>query len=204
MTLTESWAAYQERIDALSLRERLLVLLTPLILIVALAFNQLSTQSQTLRRIDHQLSTGRQQIGEINAQIRLLSLQAQRPPPDDPELDALSRQLVAADAESAAINSPLHLIHQVLARHPGVRVQMLRVLPAVRLANSGQPPLYRHDLQLDLVGNYGAIIADLAALERAGPWYWQSFEDRITHYPDNQVRLDIFILDRHEGLNDAP
>ena len=203
MTWSASLAAYQERLNALSLRERLLVLFTPLALIIALAFNQLSVQSQNLRRIDHQLAVSQQQVREIDAQIRQLSLQAQRPHPDDPELDALSRELAADDAASAAVNSPLQLIRQVLARHPGVRVQMLRALPAVRLADSGQPPLYRHDLQLELVGNYSAILADLAALESAGPWYWQSFEDRITHYPDNQVHLDLFILDRHEGLNDA-
>ncbi len=204
MTLHESLRAYQARLDALSVRERTLVLLTPVVVILVLAFNQLSLQLKSVQALEHRLQGMRSQLAQTQQQVQELRRQASLPIAEDLEISTLHHRLDTYDEQNASTSSALRLMRLSLARHAGVQVRKMRILPSHPLADSGNPPLYQHEIQLQLVGSYAAIVDELADLELSGPWYWQSLDDHIQHYPDNEVGLSIFALDRHEGLSDAP
>jgi len=185
-----SWKKLDAWLMALSLRERLLLVLCAVLalsyLVYQLVLDPLYRRSASLRDTMQQQQ---QQIATIDSELSQLAAAARR----DPD-QAVRQQLQVLQADSAALREKLRasqkglvapermgpLLQQMVSGHGSLRLLSLKTL-AVQGTADGQfatveaavkeappasaPLLYRHGVQVVLQGSYLDMIAYLDALE---------------------------------------
>lgn len=214
----QQWQQWSERVEAYSLRERVLLLLCVLAVIVGLwqwlfelpqeqAREQLMQQRQALAndmkaqqaQLEALMSSG-QESGAIK---ELASLQAERDALDE-SLASLSQGLISADQLP-------EILQEVLVSTTKLKLRRVRTLPVEELpltatdtaseATAQQTGVYRHSVELEVTGNYAETLAFLRRLERL-PWrfYWDRLDYEVVDYPDGDIRLKVYTLSAEEGL----
>ena len=203
-----------DRIDALELRERLL-LLGASIAVLFLAVDSLAFQP-TLKAqqvAEERISGLEMKLGALRQQAMLLNYQTD----EDPlaalyrTRDELSTELAQLDArikdQLGALVEPAQaakLLEQVLARHRGLRIASLRASsePLDQLASGPAQggKLGRYQLELVLEGGYLDLMRYLQALESM-PWkfFWQTVDFQVSEYPHAVSRLQLYTLGGQDG-----
>jgi len=200
-----SLVALRERIDTLSLRERVLVLVA----LAALVFT--AWQTLFMDRLD---------LRRRAAQERLASLVGD---PDAAAADtasasvtealerehALRRRLDEINATIGGVSSAIvgpaqmtQVVQEILLRKDGLTLVSMRNLPPVDLAAapaeasprtpSSSPGPWVHPFEIVVEGDYPSIVAWLEKIE-ALPWrfYWRALELDATGWPRNRLRLEL-------------
>ena len=194
------------RIDALSLRERGILLAVILIVLYAIADRMLL--APTLQRIDQR----RVEITEI--QSRLTTLQARavlmQQNGQDPlaqrraRVSELETRLAAQDAQFEAQLGKLvrpeqaaPLLRDVLEASPGLRLLGLEsAAGAPLLADSAQRGrIVRYELEVRVEGGYLAALDYLQRLEQL-PWrlFWDGLELHVQEHPRSTTQLTVYTL----------
>lgn len=209
-------ARYQQlaaRVDALQLRERVLLLFACLVVLYFLAdrfgYQPVLEAQQQLRQ---NISDQEVQLEVLRSRTGLLGVAAE----DDPaatrahlrsELDELGGLIKARLGGMLAPEQAASILEQVLARQDGLTLQEVNAWPesltttesdtGTRVALAG---IGRYELELQLEGGYLATLDYLRALE-ALPWkfFWKGVTFEVTEYPKARVRLEIYTLDLLEG-----
>jgi MSHA biogenesis protein MshJ len=198
--------SWKEKFDACSLRERLLLLIAALVVMVG------GANVMLIGPIDAHRKALLQEVAALDSQIHLDTQGFEAALASDPTNTVAARvvdlqtKLKAVDsqllAESAGMITPEHMsdaIRDVLGAKHEVVLVSLRNLPAIQLAPEttgenvpeGARP-YVHRVELVLEGRYLAVLDYLRALESL-PWhfYWRHLELTSSRYPVNQVRVEI-------------
>jgi MSHA biogenesis protein MshJ len=206
------------RFNAMSLRERALISLALLALLI-LVWDQFLMNPLRMRR--QVLS---QEIEEVQKDLAMLTATIEGRANDNPlalamgQKKSLVESLAAVDAQlqstSAGLIAPqrmLAALRDVLNDQQGLRLISMRNLPVVSLltpagethteANKIEtPPIaksgpYVHSLELIVEGNYLDVLRYLQTVEGL-PWrfYWQVLELKTTEYPINRVRIRLNTL----------
>lgn len=192
------WKRHAERIDALSLRERLFIFLAVLCGLAALAdalwvsplWNRYKTTREQLAREGGEVAALRAQVqqrlgpedgrthsgaipGAVPGDGPGEAPDANRPPPLRTQVQQAGEQLAALRAEVATLSADA----EAMQRLPEVLERLLRRregLSLVRVATL--PPeaaipggLRRRSVELAMAGRYGDLVEHLAALEQALP-----------------------------------
>ena len=209
-------ARYQQlatRVDALLLRERVLLLIACLVvlffLVDSLGYQPVFKQQQQLQQ---SISEQEMRLGELRTRTSLLGGAGH----DDPaaarthlrmELDTLGAQLRARLGGMLAPEQAASILEQVLARQAGLTLHEVNAWTEPltttesgtgdRVAIAG---IDRYILELQLEGGYLATLEYLRALE-ALPWnfFWKDVAFEITEYPKARVTLDIYTLELQGG-----
>ena len=198
-----------ERIDALSSRERSIVLVAGVVVILLSWYVLFGEKSITQnRRMRAELNNVQTQIDDVEARIH-----QQASGQDDSDvnarLDELQARTTTVDGMiqdyAAELINPVEmarLLEQVLQRRSSLRLRRLHNIGAEDLLpedSPGQNRLYRHGLEMELEGPYLAVLAYLEDLE-ALPWrlYWQLLEIDADDYPINRIRIEVATLSLHE------
>lgn len=199
------------RIDALSVRERLLVLLTAVVLIVGLWHLLL------MQPLAERASSSRAELTALEARI----VNANR------TLEEQILQLAGKGDEQrsriASLRARIDEINAVLGNHAAELIdpaEMARVLEEVlkeqsrlslvRIRNTtpeflttgeedGGVTFYRHGLEIEVEGSYFACLEYLNAIESL-PWrlYWQILELDVVDFPKNRIRIEVSTLSLDE------
>lgn len=209
MDRLRSWAA---RFDAMSLRERVLILVT---LVVALAFPTFTYLIEPAQQQTATLTSARLKLQTESAEARIDYELAKALKVKDPnevlqqQIDAFKRQVEEQrqqqKARSAALVEPLEMIEllqQILQQHQGVRVLSLRKATPIRIDiaqaegdKDAALGLFRHDLELVLEGGFFEVQGFLQAVEQANrSLFWDSIDYQVGGYPSAQVRLLLYTL----------
>lgn len=223
--MTKQWQAWSERWDALSLRERGLLLLTavlvPLILIYVLLIEK---QWLAAQRIPAQIKSMQQ---ELQHQQRLLDVlnKKQVVSPDDAareELQSLREELKQQNEriQRAATNlvSPaqmLGMLRSVLAVESGAELLAARSLPVETMAlgddanessdeadaaEQVQALVFIHPFEVELQGSYQGIYDYLQRLEDLdGVFFWDLLDYNVEEHPSAKVKLKVHTLSSEEG-----
>lgn len=215
MKVRNPWRMFVGWFEALQLRERALIAVATLAIIL-MAFNSL-----VLQRLEARKRALSLQLADIVAQVQGAAGDVSGITGPDQEAArasararALSASLAQATAslqsQSAGLIPPermTQVIHDVLSRQRGVELISLRSLPPHALlespaaASAGNPagtvPMpdqgpYVHTVVLVLQGRYLDVLAYLQALESL-PWhfYWQGLQLDATHYPVSRVSVTL-------------
>jgi len=201
------------RIDALQLRERVLLLFACLavvfFLVDVLGFQPVFKQQQQARQ---DISDHESQLEMLRIRSGLLGGAAG----DDPatmrtrlqaQLDDLAALLKARLGGMLAPEQAASILEQVLAQEAGLTLQEVNAsaepLTAMDYStgeNVAVSGVGRYELELQLEGSYLATLGYLRALE-ALPWnfFWEGVEFEVTEYPKARVTLDIYTLGLLEG-----
>lgn len=210
MTVKAWFASWHERIDALTLRERVLLFAAIVTvtygLVVAAAIRPLEARAGAVKAdlvrvhaktaaLDARLDTllapdtrarERAQLRTLGSKIRVLKKRLAR----------LTGALIPAREMPA-------LLRGVLARTPGVTLVALtdKGTMAMRRNPKSKPFLYRHEMVLAVRGPYPALLRYLTALAHTKRHVlWGRVTLMAGRYPFSTLRLRVYTLSSHEAL----
>ena len=202
-----------QKIDALSVRERVLALLTMLALIAA-AWHTLLMQPLQQRAVQTraELSALEQRIVAANQNLeeQILQLagggdeQRTRIASLRQRIDEINATLGNHAAELIDPAEMAQVLEGVLKEQS--RLTLVRIrnttpesLSANEEADAEAVTFYRHGLEIEIEGSYAACVEYLNAIE-ALPWrlYWQVLELDVLEYPRNRIRLEVGTLSLDE------
>lgn len=203
-----------ERIDALELRERVLLLgatVVVLFLIIDSFGLQPTLKAQQVKQ--QQISDLEMKLSALRTEASLLSFKSG----DDPvqirenQRDALTAELSGLDeqivGQLGALVEPAQateLLKQVLSRHKGLRLTSLEAssapLETPDIENVNGSDLGRYQLNLALEGGYLDVLHYLQALESM-PWkfFWQNVDFQVSQHPQAVTRLQLYTLGARDG-----
>lgn len=210
-----------DRFDALSLRERSLVIAALLGAIALLwDFQLMGPLEQQRKRYHEQMTAVRSDITRLETAVEeiaktsearpgiALREQADRLRADIQALDERLRGLTAGLIEPRQMT---RVLEQVLARKSGLRLASLRTLaPEAVMPESDSDPgaagdaararIFKHGVELVLEGGYLDTLRFLEALEGL-EWrfYWDRIELAVVKHPHATVKLTLYTLSLQEG-----
>lgn len=201
MNALATWSKARERIDALSLRERLLVLAA----LAALLF----TAWQTLlmdplearrRQADSRLASLRDGGGdEADIAAHALTAALERERALRGRLEHLRGEIRKASGAVVPPSQMTAVLQEVLSRQRGLTLHSLRKLPPAPVipaeGDAAPQPPFMQPLELVVDGDFASISAYLRDLESL-PWglYWRALDIDASGWPRNRARIEIGTL----------
>ncbi|MGY3866730.1 type II secretion system protein M [Aeromonas bivalvium] len=200
------WQAYGDRVAALSQRERVLILLTGLILLFAVLYYGWLEGAQL------RLEQDRQALVTAQRDLEIMGLENQGKQARlnrDPNLGVrrqlaeLDGQLVRLDGELKAqtvdlipANEMAAVLESLLAGSSRLHmVALTSIAPTPLMAGEQSSNLFKHGIRLRLEGNYFDVYQYLKALEALPRhFYWRLFDYRVQTHPGAQVEMEIYTL----------
>ena len=209
------WRDLVDRIDALSLRERVLVLLAALALIAVLWDSLLMRPVERSRKhMEPDVAALRAEVERLHVAITELAVQRGGDPnavlrarvqQERTGISDLDRQLGGLTSALIAPEQMVQVLDQVLDRRKRLGLVALRSLPAEPLASlvPGEAlpsQIYRHGVEIELDGTYLDLLDYLRALDQL-QWrfYWQTLELDVTSHPRLRVKLTAYTLGQEEA-----
>ena len=210
--------ALRARIDATSVRERVMMFCaaagTIVFLLFSLMLNPLLLKQKQLRE---QIASERNDILRIDAEITTTVVGYANDPDQDNR-----RHLAALKAEAAALGDSLRamehgliapermapLLEQMLKSNGRLRLMGLKTLPVSVLnersadsepkaepAAKAVPVLYRHGVELSVRGNYLDLVNYMDALEAMpARLFWGTAQLEVEEYPNARLTLNLYTL----------
>lgn len=209
--------AYRERLDAMNLRERVLIfLMLAAVLIALMANSALDPLLAKQKQLSQQLVQTRTQTAALETQMNALAAAAK----DDP--DAANKQRLAqlqaqrdsafnvlANARQGLVSADRMslMLQELLGKNTRLKLVGIKTLPAVSLLEQAKTTpssktetaaalgLYRHGVEISVEGSYADLLAYLSALEHM-PWrvYWSDVSLSAQAYPTSRLTLTLFTL----------
>jgi len=199
---------YAERIDALSLRERVLIFIAAaLVLIAFVHLGFIAPLMEKDKRLSRDVARKQAELGVVQAQLQAMARSGEMRPDDAnrTKLEGLRHRLAQLDARidgaASRFTSPQRMrevLQQILVRNPRLHLIGLKSLPVERFANSGAGaprPIYRHALELTVSGAYLDLYAYLRQLESLPTrLYWGKADLAAGDYPKVVLKLTVYTL----------
>ena len=203
--------AVEKKVDALSLRERLLIGVTGLAFIAAIWFvmffeplsKEAARKSAELKAIEERVAVAHssieQQVIEIaggDAEHRARIAQIDR------QIATINDALGDYAAELIDPAEMTQVLEGVLKKQTALSLVRIRNLPSETLTASVEEDatrLYRHGIEIEVEGSFNSLVDYLADVE-ALPWrlYWQILELDVVQYPLNRIRIEVSTLSLNE------
>ena len=207
----EQFGVLTKRIDALTIRERLLLFVT--VLAVSGTVWHLALMEPLMRQAD----AARAEIAATRARIEVAnqSLQdqvlhlAQSDTTNQTRFALIQQRIDDIDQKLAAYSGQLidpaemaFVLESVLKSQSQLQLKRIRNLGAEALTADNENEsvvLYRHGLEIEVEGSYLDALAYLEEIE-ALPWrfYWQFLELDVIEYPRNRIRIEVSTLSLDE------
>lgn len=212
MRLPATLQRYADRVDAMSLRERVLIFLAVAVVLVAIADSAFF--DPILRRQKASSQTTQQQQDEIRAMQAQLQAFAQARVSDGPnskrqrlekrkiELAALDREMAASQRELVMPEQMAKMLSEIVKRNPNVELVSIRKLPAAGLSPAVTPDgtpegsaLYRHGIEIAVSGSYLNMLNYVSQLERlSARIVWGNMDLQAGVYPKVTLRITLYTL----------
>lgn len=202
------WKTLQEKIDNLSLRERRLIAITTLIIMVAFVVGVfwmplLSQWKDTQILIGHSTT----QIEQAKASITQLENRFKKDVngPYKIKLKQLEKRVAQQERDlhelTAALIKPEHMnqVFQGLLMKNNLQVTKLKNQPAKQVQAQGfdenSQVLYEHALTLELQGGYLDALDFVQQIEgQAWQLYWSDFSFETLDFPLGKIRIKVHTL----------
>ncbi len=212
MTPPHKLKAVFDRIDSMSIRERILVAGTTLAVVWAVwdalfmqplqALEQarqnqvesLSSQVADLNRSIQLMATGQPSDAESARRLELESLRE--------EIATLEQRVGERTANLVAPGEMASVLGALLERSSDLEFVGVAALPPQPVGGvAGSPPIYRHGVTLRVRGNYLDALRYLQAIERL-QWrfFWDSVEVVVDQHPVSDIRITVFTLGEGEAV----
>lgn len=206
----------QNRIDQMNIRERVLLLIT----LGAVAYYL--AQALLLGPLGRTLDQREQAITQAEIHVRALGHAARklaRTVSAHPN-EALRREIAEIRLETRHVDQTLEakttglvnprampsLLEAVLAEQHGLVLIRAENLPPRALLKDPQAArdgieLFSHPLKIEFTGSFASTYNYLQALKRL-PWhfYWDAFDLKVLHYPENRTTLIVHTLSLNRAL----
>jgi MSHA biogenesis protein MshJ len=220
--LKRLWQQYVAKMEAASLRERVMIFAAAAVATIALLSGVLvEPELVKQRRLARDVEQRQGDIRKVQEQLQKMEL-ARRADPDQ----AMRSQLEAVRARTAQAEEKLKdeqrkfvpperigaLLEEMLARNRRLQLVDMRTLPVAALDPAAptqkpaadkpaalKPPsagtIYRHGVEITLTGNYLDLLAYLRDLEKLpSQMYWGKLDLSVAGYPKVQLKLSVYTM----------
>ncbi len=213
--VTAQLQQWSERIDALDLRERILLLVATVV-VLFLIVDSLGLQPalRSQQAAEQHITDMEMKLSALHQQAILFNSKSDHNPMVSRyrKRDRLAAELSELDArivdQLGALVEPAQaakLLEQVLTGHRGLKLKSLQASsesqdkPAPHTSPS-HTGLGRYQLEMVVEGGYLDLLRYLQELE-AMPWkfFWQKVIFQTTEYPMAETRLQLYTLGAHHG-----
>lgn len=201
------------RIDAASLRERVLLFVAVAVVLVAIADSLvISPLTERERKLRAAIAGYQTELDAAETYIRNM-VNARGIDPDAATrarhrslLDQVGRIDSQIAQEQERFTSPERMrsvLEETLRATPGVQLVQLSSLPAETLAEVAPVPgaaggertkIFRHGFELTVGGSYPDLYAYLRHLERMPRIYWGKADYAVREYPNATLKLTVYTL----------
>lgn len=221
--IRQKWQNLADRVDAMSLRERVLIFAAAALLLITLA-NMLLIDPLLSRQsvLSRQVVQTQAQTNALQAQIQVLA-SARNVDPDEAlraRLQQMQEEMSGADAVLRDFQSGLvspqqmpAMLEDILLRNRALRLVSLKTLPTQDLAvaveeaaaqaeGKGTTPapaqqagVFRHGVEITVQGSYADLLRYLTAME-ASPYrmFWGKADLKTDAYPKATLTLTLYTL----------
>ncbi|RFF28285.1 MULTISPECIES: type II secretion system protein M [unclassified Wenzhouxiangella] len=206
MTFRARLKQLAERVNALSLRERALVLLAAFAVIFLIwDFTAMQPLNQRQEAVRTELQSVRERVDELTRNLQQLAAERGRDPNRQmiAERDALQSEIDELEARLAerhgGIASPeesVSVLAGLLARRAGVDIVELENIPPGRLESaSGNPVpgLFVHRVRVVIESDFNGIrnyLDQTSELPRGV--FWESLDLTVDQWPTNRIELILY------------
>ncbi|PFG55194.1 MSHA biogenesis protein MshJ [Vibrio sp. ES.051] len=211
--MNEFWLSLEERFGEMSAREKVLVALCGLVVVVMLLFTLvLEPKLNDIINHEKQLSNLKQANQKI--EIDTLRIQAKLSKDPNAEIDRTISNLLAESQHLSMQLSEIieHLItpsqmadllESVLEQQKGIHLLSMQTLPSEPITKDKEASQYSgyylHPVRMELIGDYFSIVNYLSKLESLpANYYWRSFSYKVEEYPKAKLVLEVYTLGTRE------
>jgi MSHA biogenesis protein MshJ len=208
MRLPEPVKRYADRVDAMSLRERVLIFLAVAVVLVAFADSALlepilKRQKASSQRIQQQQDEIRAMQAQVQAYAQArsgdgASGKRQRFDKGGSELAALDREIAEKQRGLVTPERMAKMLSEIVRRDPDIELVSLRTLPATGLASawgSALSGIYRHGIEVAVAGSYFKTLNYVGQLERLpAKILWGNMELQAGAYPKVTLKITLYTL----------
>lgn len=218
--------AYLDKYQALSNREKALLLLSALVVLYLLSsllvFSPLDKRQQQLTQARDQ---EQQSVSALSVEMATYA-QALNSDPDqakkaqlqslENQLQTLDQSLVEASVGLVAAEQLPRLLQQVLENMNSLQLLEMKTLPVAELLLAGEQPddglldeqqhqdsvaVFKHGVEVVFTGNYFDVLAYLQVLETL-KWrfYWDQLDYQVVDYPVARAQLRVYTLSTEVGV----
>ncbi|HHX8585197.1 TPA: type II secretion system protein GspM [Vibrio diabolicus] len=211
--MNEFWISLEERFGEMSAREKVLIALCGLVVVIMLLFTLvLEPKLNEIISNERQLSNLKQANQKI--EIDTLRIQAQLKKEPNAEIDRaisnlltesqhLSMQLAEIIEHLITPSQMAELLENVLEQQSGIHLLSLQTLPSEPITEDKEASQYSgyyvHPVRMELTGDYFSIANYLNKLESLpASYYWRSFSYKVEEYPKAKLVLEVYTLGSRE------
>lgn len=204
--MKQLWSKYAGKIDALLPRERAMVFVA-VVAVVLFMMNALFIDPPATRNKALSKQMAQQQTELQILQLKIQALEKKRADPDAANLarrDGIKREIAAISATLKAMQQGLvpaqnmkTLLQDVLARNPRLQLIAMRTLPVTALVEkrseklaASESTVFKHGVQITIQGGYADLHDYLARLEKLP---WRMFWSRASLSADDYRRLTLTV-----------
>jgi MSHA biogenesis protein MshJ len=203
------WKRIEAYVDAMSLRERVILFACASLLIVGIAYAaMIDPMLGNQKAMIATAARDQSQLAAVRGQIEKL-VQEEQADARRPELAALrelERRIAGIERDLAikqrgflAPERLPALLKEMLGRGPAVRLESLRLLPSAAMPKPVE--LYRHGVEITLKGSYFDLVQYLAQLEKLPDrLLWGSVQLQVEEYPQVKLTLVVYTLSKQRSL----
>ncbi|MBI2792736.1 MAG: type II secretion system protein M [Gammaproteobacteria bacterium] len=212
--LVHYWALLKNYVNARSQRERVLLLVTGVVLIWSFMFNLYITPfSNTVADSSEELSNLEQQFEGTHHELLILQQRVKKQIPletsaEFQQLNAIllehNKQLDAYRNKLIAPEKVPYLLESMLNDFSGLTLVNIETLTPAKLLkeseenNDKSPSLYRQAIKMSFTGEYQDLLHYVKKIESLPyPLWWEALEFKITQFPQAQIVLTVYTLSEH-------
>lgn len=218
--MKQQWRRLADKIDALNLRERLLVFIMAALLLVTLINTvALDPLRAAQKNLSQQVIQRQGKVTALQAQIQAVLETSQHDPDaqNRARLERLKQQLAQSDATLQGLQHGLvapdkmaGLLRDIIGKNQRLQLVNMTTLPASSLMASAETKsaggastavtpsdaqLYKHGVEITVLGSYPDLMNYLAELEKL-PWqmFWGKVSLEVEGYPKARLVLTLYTL----------
>ena len=207
--MKHQWHQLRDKFDALTARERGLIALAVLALLLALMITPLTGMMESNQKLSREIKSVTQENNISNQQIALYQARLSEDPNADfrRRLDDLQQQLTDIENRLESHNvvpsdvMPV-LLNTMMASAKRVTVTGFESLPPKPLLGGDEENkinLYSHGAKLNIKGQYFDVLRFLQTVEKLPEKvYWKQLDYQVNAYPLAEVSLEFYTLSVNE------
>ncbi|WAF98004.1 type II secretion system protein M [Aeromonas dhakensis] len=206
MSLKAQWQAWADKLAALSQRERVLIMLTGVVLVGAIAtYGWLDAAVVRLEQDRLALSSAQRDLEIMDLENQGKQARLARDPDQnvrtqlagvDEEIGKLDAALKAQTVDLIQAHEMPAVLEALLSRSANLHMVALTSLaPEPLMAGEQRINLFKHGIRLKLEGGYFDVYQYLKALEALPRhFYWKQFDYQVQEHPRAVVEMEIYTL----------
>ncbi|BEE01566.1 MSHA biogenesis protein MshJ [Aeromonas dhakensis] len=206
MSLKAQWQAWADKLAALSQRERVLIMLTGVVLVGSIAtYGWLDAAVVRLEQDRLALSAAQRDLEIMDLENQGKQARLARDPDQnvrtqlagvDEEIGKLDAALKAQTVDLIQAHEMPEVLEALLSRSANLHMVALTSLaPEPLMAGEQRINLFKHGIRLKLEGGYFDVYQYLKALEALPRhFYWKQFDYQVQEHPKAVVEMEIYTL----------